>query len=166
MRVVLTIHGIGVFGGRGPWQAPIGRVLAPHFRCVTIKYSHYRWLGFFSAVLEPRIILLGLAILFVTRRWHGIPHLWTWIIGLFVISCIAAQFRHRKALSHLLTESSHELPLGFKPHVIAHSMGYEIAWDSAKRIPTGSTRKRSLDWMRSPGKLSVASREKYESTRL
>lgn len=135
MRAVLTIHGIGVLGGRGPWQGPIGRVLAPHFRCITIKYSHYRWLGFFSAVLEPRVFLLGLTILFIARRWHGIPQLWAWIVGLLVISCIAAQVRHRMALSHLLTESSHRLPLGIRPHVIAHSMGTRLIGTALKEYP-------------------------------
>lgn len=135
MRAVLTIHGIGVFGGRGPWQGPIERVLAPHFRCITIKYSHYRWLGFVSAVLEPHILILGLAILLLARRWRGVPHLWAWIIALFVISCIAAQVRHRMALSHLLIESSQRLPFGFRPHVIARSMGTKLIGLALQEYP-------------------------------
>ena len=135
MRAVLTVHGIGILGGRGPWQGPIDRVLKPHFHCVTIKYSHYRWLGFFSAVMEPRVLILGFAILFIARRWYGVSHLWAWIVAFFVISCFAAQLRHQMALSHLLVESSRQLPFGFRPHVIAHSMGTKLIGTALREYP-------------------------------
>ena len=135
MRPVLTVHGIGVFGGRGPWQGPIERVLAPHFECITIKYSHYRWLGFVSAVIEPRSLLFGFVVLFFAKKYFHLPYLWAWMVALLVISSFLAQVRHRRALSHLLEESSRRVPHGFKPHVIAHSMGTKLVGTALKEYP-------------------------------
>ena len=135
MRAVLTLHGIGVFGGRGPWQKPIERVLAPHFRCITIKYSHYRWLGFLSAVVEPWLLISGIAVVLLLKRWYAIHFVGAWIVGICVLSCFAARLRHRMALSYFLAQSSHRLPLGLKPHVIAHSMGTKLVGTALKEYP-------------------------------
>jgi hypothetical protein len=95
MRAVLTVHGVGIFGGRGPWQKPIERVLAPHCHCITIKYSHYRWLGFLSAVVEPWVLVPAIVALYVLKQWYTVHFVWAWFIVALALSCIAARFRHR-----------------------------------------------------------------------
>jgi len=135
MRAVLTLHGIGVFGGRGPWQKPIERVLAPHFRCITIKYSHYRWLGFLSAVVEPWLLIPGIGVILLVKRWYSIHFAWAWIVGICLLSCFAARFRQRMALSYFLAQSSNRLSLGLKPHVIAHSMGTKLVGTALREYP-------------------------------
>ena len=121
--------------GGGLGKTPLTGFLSPHFRCIAIKYSHYRWLGFLSAVAEPRLLLLGLAIILLITRWYTIPFLWAWIIGISALSCVAAGFRHRMALSHFLVESSGRLPLGSRPHVIAHSMGTKLIGTALEEYP-------------------------------
>jgi pimeloyl-ACP methyl ester carboxylesterase len=135
MRTVLTLHGVGVFGGRGPWQKSVQKVIAPHFRCIPIKYSHYRWLGFLSAVVEPRLFILGLGVILLLRKWYAIHFLWAWIIAIFALSCSAARIRHGLALSYFLAQSSKQLPLGHKPHVIAHSMGTKLVGMAIEEYP-------------------------------
>ena len=135
MRAVLTVHGVGIFGGRGPWQKPIERVLAPHFHCITIKYSHYRWLGFLSAVVEPWVLVPAIVALYVLKQWYTVHFVWAWFIVALALSCIAARFRHRLALNHFLLECSARLSLGLRPHVIAHSMGTKLVGTALEDYP-------------------------------
>ena len=125
MRPVLTLHGIGVFGQRGPWQNAIKRMLAPHFDCITIKYSHYRWLGFASALIEPWVAAIGVAIVLTLRLCHQIALRWPWIVLVFLISWFAAKVRQNLCVTHFL-RSLRRTPFGSRPHVIAHSMGTKV----------------------------------------
>jgi pimeloyl-ACP methyl ester carboxylesterase len=135
MREVLMLHEVGIFGGRGPWQRSVGRVLDPHFKCISIQYSHYRWLGFLTAVVEPRLFLPGLASLLVLRWTKVVPVLWPWLIVLFLSSVLAARVRHRWCLQDFLSKSYRSTALGGRPHLIAHSMGTKIVGSGLDKYP-------------------------------
>lgn len=128
MQTVLTLHGVSIFGKRGPWQKSVARVLGPHFRCVPITYDHYRWLGLFSAVMEPWVLLPGLGIIL---GLHFLGHLgrgWTMagVVLILILSCVFAQIRHRRAFQNFLREIGRTTPTGMAPHIVAHSMGTKL----------------------------------------
>jgi hypothetical protein len=70
---------VGFFGGGGPWQQPIGKVLKPHFDCVTIKYPHYRWMGWVSPVVEPWVLIPCLTIILGLAYFDVLRHAWLWV---------------------------------------------------------------------------------------
>ena len=128
MQTVLTLHGVGILGGRGPWQDSVNRVLGPHFRCVPIKYAHYRWLGLFSAVMEPWVLAPGLAIILALHFLYHLGRGWTsaGVVLILILSCVLAQIRHRLALRHFLQEIDRSKQTGMVPHIVAHSMGTKL----------------------------------------
>jgi len=126
MREVLTIHGVGFLGGRGPWQDSIDRVLGPHFRCTSIKYSHYRWLGLLTAVIEPWVLGVSLLLIELLRCLHFIRLIWPWAVLAAVVSVLAARIRQGLCIRNFLEEHRRATALGIRPHVIAHSMGTKV----------------------------------------
>lgn len=47
-KIVFTIHGIN---SDGEWQDHVQRILEPHFRCVPLRYRHFRRLGWIKALM-------------------------------------------------------------------------------------------------------------------
>ena len=135
MRVVLTLHGVGTFGGRGPWQDSVDQVLGPHFECTAIKYSHYRWLGLFTAVVEPWVLGPGILLSVLVWLLHLVTALYPWLIVSALLSVLAARIRHEMCIQHFLKESYRAVPLGMRPHVIAHSMGTKVVGTVLRTYP-------------------------------
>lgn len=135
MRTILTIHGVGVLGGRGPWQEPISRVLGPHFEFEKMKYGHYRWLGLFTSVIEPWALLAGWLVMFVW--WREVPGRPLWLSLLAVVPfSVAAAFIRRVACARFFMKRTSSTPYRLKPHVIAHSMGTHILGIALRKSPT------------------------------
>lgn len=135
MQEVLTIHGVGIFGGRGPWQTAVDRVLAPHFECTAIKYSHYRWLGLLTAVIEPWLLLPGLVLVVLLHLFHVFGATWPWVVLAVAASLLAARIRHGMCIRNFVREHDRATALGVRPHVIAHSMGTKVVGTVLETYP-------------------------------
>lgn len=122
------VHGVGVLGGRGRWRRTVKRVLAPHFDCKSILYSHYRFLGLLGVLLEPITLILGIASVIALYRMHLTAQLRPWffvVLGILAVLGIAAGVSHLMRIWALKSFGSSFLsrPLPPHPHVLAHSMG-------------------------------------------
>ncbi len=137
MRKVLTIHGVGFLGGQGPWQEAVAKVIQPHFSLSPHKYSYYRWAGLFSAVFEPWVFVpCMVAVIFYLRRADRLIF-WMSVVAVLIASSIVARVRRRAAIHGF--ESKHfKTPYQLNPHVIAHSMGTQLAGSVLKKFPTVS----------------------------
>ena len=135
MRAVLTIHGVGTFGGRGPWQKSIDRVLGPHFKCTAIKYSHYRRLGLLTAVIEPWLLAPGIVLVLLLRWLLVLTAIWPWMILVVLLSFLGARIRHGLCLRNFLNEHTRTTSFGVGPHIIAHSMGTKLVGTVLRKYP-------------------------------
>lgn len=137
MRKVLTVHGVGFFGGQGPWQEVVARVISPHFECDTYKYSHYRWAGLFSAVVEPWVFIPSLAIVIIYLLRADWLIFWLSVVSVLILSSTAARVRRRAAIDKF-RRSRFQTSYQLSPHVIAHSMGTQLAGSVLRKFPTVS----------------------------
>lgn len=126
--LVITVHGVGIFGRSGAWQPEVASVLGEHFRFRHIRHHYYCLFAGTELVFEPLVLLL------LVPLWLYIAHThWSgrWFIAAAFISAILAvaaymlrRWRHRLACESFwndikdICRQSDE-----RPHLIAHSLG-------------------------------------------
>jgi len=155
MRTLITIHGIST---EGAWQDDVEKdVFLPHFRCVNIKYWHFRRLGVLKLILEPLVAAIGgLAILISWYLGQITPWITAVALGLVGLGAmLAAPVRRILALRQVKRQFSPHSTYGHRPHIIAHSLGtYFVAQvlrkfsdpRAGRVVLTGCVLSRYWDW--------------------
>jgi pimeloyl-ACP methyl ester carboxylesterase len=159
--LVVTVHGVGIFGRSGAWQPVVADALQEHFRFRHIRHHYYCLFAGGELVLEPLLVLLLLplwmyvAYAHLSGRWIIVA---TLLSVLFPVAAYRARpWRHRLACKDFRNEIGAICREADKPpHLIAHSLGSYLSCRTlqddpdlivARIILVGSVVHEDFPWM-------------------
>jgi pimeloyl-ACP methyl ester carboxylesterase len=137
--VVVTVHGVNPDPS---WQAMVGRVLGPHFRCIHLSYDKY------STLLGPVQVLFSLSLLMIAVAGAAVlvcfDHGWLAILVALVAivtSPVAAWLTRRRCVAEFKRQLSAAVGHVPVPHLIAHSFGTYLTGNALRKFPDLSFQK-------------------------
>lgn len=149
---LILVHGIN---SDGAWQDRLRGVFDPHFRCVFVRYSHYRWIFGSQVAFEPWVWMLGVPAAVVIGYVVG---LWRGALAMGAVAALAhfsTPVRRAAALALFKGKIARYTRPGERPSLIAHSFGTFLTGQLLKRHPgvrlenvvlTGTVLAEDYDW--------------------
>jgi hypothetical protein len=153
-QTVVTVHGLN---SDGQWQEAIDRALTPFFKCVAIRYPHYRRFGVTKLFSDP-YLLVAAASLIGALCWFeaiGLRGAIILSIATLIVGYAIAYRRRRAALETVRAQLSDTQLVGERPNAIAHSLGSYLLCTAMKRwveirfrriILSGCVVSRTFNW--------------------